>query len=370
MQGAATSAAMPRATCCLAVLAAFAMCMIISVLAPGLLRLAAGAKHGCSMLRAGMHIASPPSANAFVLEMWCVFLHWVGLRNLFELARLTVPAYRNTLVAAPPAAAGQHARFALTIDDGIGSNQSAFEELLDVLSRTGTPTTFFITAHWWTLKNSSHESLRRVFDDGHEIGNHGISSWETMDWMSADEFEHALDAWERPIMEILPRWPANDGDRKWFRPPKAAMSVVMADVLEQRGYSVAMGDVWSLDSHIKDAQFHRRIINTATCDGSIVLMHCPSWSDFYQTLGVVDATMPALQQQRGLVPVRLSTLFASAGDEALCAGPSILCIVLVWLGLAILLVRLLILLVRFVISLVLTCVRPGEHGRACMLESS
>merc|ERR1711879_275457 len=103
----------------------------------------------------------------------------------------------------------------------------------------------------------------------------------------------------------------------------------MAEVLKERGYEVALGDVWSDDTGINDARFHARMATTAACDGSVIVLHVPAWPSRFQTLDILEAIIPALKQ-RGLGFESLTQLFAGeSADESLCGvcGVCVACIV-------------------------------------------
>merc|ERR550532_892553 len=101
------------------------------------------------------------------------------------------------------------------------------------------------------------------------------------------------------MKSVLPTWPVHPGDRKWFRPPKASMSTTMRDVLSQRGYDIALGDVWSDDTGIDDREFHSTMIKATACDGSIIVLHCPDRITRNQTLGIIADVVPRVRA-RGL----------------------------------------------------------------------
>jgi len=163
------------------------------------------------------------------------------------------------------------------------------------------------------MGNHTHASevLCDAVRRGHEIGNHGIQD-APMDWMTSQEFEGALDEWEKRVTSILPSWPdipeSHGANVKWFRPPSGLMSLAMADVLKRRGYEVVLGDVHSFDANIDDEPFHTRILQNEAQDGSILIMHCPDRTTRTQTFDVLSHTVPALRE-RGLQVVRLIDLF-------------------------------------------------------------
>lgn len=308
---------------CLSCCCAGHCCAVLLLALGGLLRLAVAAAHGCEMLEAGVHPATP---ELFAEWPW-LLAHFVGIRAWAEPIRWFVPHYSRVQVAAGPTLPPAGPRCALTVDDAVGGNATGLLGLLDVLERHGVLATFFVIADDNTTRDEGQRLLQRVAAQGHEIGNHGLTDAPMTD-MSRGEFESALLDWESTIRNILPRWPVQPSDRKWFRPPLGLMSPAMAAVLEERGYGVVLGDVWSADVFIEDTAFHARIMETATCDGSIIVVHTPGYHPAtQQCLDIVEAGVPGIQG-RGFTFVRLTELFAGAQDRGgvVWCGFSVLCV--------------------------------------------
>merc|ERR1711998_320617 len=67
-------------------------------------------------------------------------------------------------------------------------------------------------------------------------------------------------------------------------------------------------DVYSEDYFINDAEYHARIIDGSTCDGSIVLFHVPDSPSRLQTLEIMQKALPRLHD-RGFRFLRLTDTF-------------------------------------------------------------
>ena len=78
----------------------------------------------------------------------------------------------------------------LTFDDGL---RCQFENAVPILAGYGIPATFFLTANqdpthewydhrddWWKIdwREDDIAKLRKLIDDGHEIGSHGLTHHE------------------------------------------------------------------------------------------------------------------------------------------------------------------------------------------------
>jgi len=273
---------------------------------PGFLRLIYSDVHGCGMMGKSVTLAAPQAPS------WPWFVtHWIGMRNVAVPIQLFIPGYSQALYWARPLEYGRHC--ALTIDDFVGPNFYEAERLLDLLRRLNVSATFFVTADKFTTSDQGRQLLRRAFAEGHEIGNHGVID-APMWMMSRDDVDEAITSWEKAMRSILPRWPAHDADRKWFRPPIGLMSPILSSVLEERGYHIAIADIWSDDTGVDNANFHTRVIESATCDGSIIVLHTPSFPSRLQTLEIINRSVPLLRK-RGLAFLRLTDLFAGGSND-------------------------------------------------------
>merc|ERR1711907_508112 len=63
------------------------------------------------------------------------------------------------------------------------------------------------------------------------------------------------------------------------------------------GYEVALGDVYSDDAAINNAEFHASHITGSTCDGSILTLHTPDTAQRAQTLEVLQRALPKLVER-------------------------------------------------------------------------
>jgi len=150
---------------------------------------------------------------------------------------------------------------ALTFDDGPGISTDA---ILDILKARGVKATFFIIG-----KNAqAHPRIvRRIMDEGHEIGNHTFSHPIETAIASPRKFKLQLDSAESIIRNIT------GTKTTLFRPPHGWRNPWMLRECTANGYEVVM---WSIDSHdwrtksvtsVTDQVFRR------VHPGSIILFH-------------------------------------------------------------------------------------------------
>jgi len=181
---------------------------------------------------------------------------------------------------------------ALTIDDGPDPATTA--RILDVLERHGARATFFLI----TDRVPGNEAiLRRILDEGHEIGNH-LTREEPSIQLPAERFERELIA----AHEVL----AGYADQRWFRPGSGFYSPEMLETAERHGYTTVLGSVYPLDAQIPSASFAERHILANVRPGSIIVLHDVGDRGL-RTAATLGAVLPELEA-RGLEVTTLSEL--------------------------------------------------------------
>lgn len=198
-----------------------------------------------------------------------------------------------------------HNKLAITIDDAAPNAALASE--LDTLEDYGVKATFFIVGSYFLDKQGrprsrARELLRRIVDEGHQIGSHGF--WhERLDLPpyrdDRAEIEAELDRNQSTIDSILGyHYPI-----RYFRPPNGAHSTpayLVDRILRERGQYLANWTITSFDwnMRLKDgsperlgpAQVIARTLKQAREDrGGVVLLH-----GFPQTAEILDDILGAL----------------------------------------------------------------------------
>jgi peptidoglycan/xylan/chitin deacetylase (PgdA/CDA1 family) len=187
------------------------------------------------------------------------------------------------------------------------------DRLLDVFSEFSVAATFFIITNKNITGARSADMVRRIVARGHEIGNHGNEDYSNGMWqMSRDEVRAELVTWETRIRNITP-WPAKVQDTKWFSPPRGLMSLTMASVLDEMRYETVIGDVYTNDLFTaqEDVDFHARLVEGSTCDGSVLLFHMPN-PFFTMNLDIFKRALATLQGRKFRF-LRLTDMFSKEG---------------------------------------------------------
>lgn len=191
-------------------------------------------------------------------------------------------------------------KVALTLDDAPSRSVESFAKLLELLKELKVRVSFqVISSH---VNSEEHNRLLRLaVAEGHQLTNHSTEDCPCTNLPEA-EFERRLDSCQELIEGLRP------GSRLWFRPPSGVMSEVMRSVLLRRGYSVCLGDCYSSDPHIENADWHVRTLLRAAEAGSVLILHCPEANSRQQTLQVLPRLVEGLRA-RNLDLVTLDELF-------------------------------------------------------------
>ena len=148
---------------------------------------------------------------------------------------------------------------ALTIDDA-PSDQTA--QMLDLLKDYGAKATFFVIGS----QIGAHPGLlRRMHDEGHEIGNHA--------WRDEASVSLPLSELERQIKEVESLVPPNAGGVKYFRPGSGFFNKKLVDRVMDLGYRVVLGSIYPHDPQIHNPVRNAKHVLSMLRPGGIIIMH-------------------------------------------------------------------------------------------------
>jgi peptidoglycan/xylan/chitin deacetylase (PgdA/CDA1 family) len=212
---------------------------------------------------------------------------------------LAVPAVKGAAIPLraplPPVDCTVRPCVALTFDDG--PDRQVTPRILDTLRNYQARATFYVVGREVAGKE---DILRRMYAEGHEIGNH---SWSHQDFKSLhdQDIEREIASTQAVIAGAGVPAPVT------FRPPYGAVDDrVRAHV----SYPMVRWDVDTEDWLTKDPARVMTHLQQDVRPGSIILMH-----DRYDaTASAVDAAIQALTQQYQLVTVS-ELLALSPGDQ-------------------------------------------------------
>lgn len=150
---------------------------------------------------------------------------------------------------------------ALTFDDGPHPEHTP--RLLELLAEAGARGTFFVVGE----RAEQHPNLiRRVVDEGHELGNHTWTHSEPSQ-TSAVRFLEEVAQTRRLIQDLT------GGDCRLTRPPKGALTITKAWGLWRLRQTVALWNVDPKDFTMSAAAMSHWLCGYRPHSGDIVLLH-------------------------------------------------------------------------------------------------
>ena len=155
----------------------------------------------------------------------------------------------------------------LTFDEGYENGYTG--DILDTLKEKGVSATFYVTMDY-VKKNP--ELIKRMIDEGHEIGNHTTTHPSLPD-LSDDEFFEEINKLEQYISHSYGYTTTT------LRPPMGEFSERTLELAENMGYktvlwSFAYND-WNVDNQPGQQAAYERITK-ATHNGAVYLLHAVS----------------------------------------------------------------------------------------------
>ncbi|CAK9118083.1 unnamed protein product [Durusdinium trenchii] len=224
----------------------------------------------------------------------------LGPRNVVFLAKEVFPQLANTtFFFSAHTSPGVRGLVALTIDDGIcrgDRSKSMLPEVLKLLRSFEAKATFFLSSHY-----VHGNDLPRLVFEGHEPANHMPEDKEYAS-SSAKSFEAALAETDDVVRPFL-----KASQKRWFRAPQARLTMEMAEVLQARNMTHALGDCYADDWAIPDPVRVASVYLRQVQEGSVVIMHMPQEGFRQHTYEALRLFLRGLQKRK-LRAVTLSEL--------------------------------------------------------------
>lgn len=169
------------------------------------------------------------------------------------------------------------------------------DKMLDTFDKYSVKTTFFVGGSW---ANKNEEMLKKIYERGHEIGNHGYFHKDHKK-LNAQRNREEISACHNLIKSIL------GIKMKYFSPPSASFSSITLDVAEKMGYTTIMYSRDTIDwrDHDADLIFRRATRNIA--GGELVLMHPTA-----ATAEVLEKIIREITD-KGLIPSTMTEVLAA-----------------------------------------------------------
>lgn len=207
--------------------------------------------------------------------------------------------YADDVNLSPQGSSSSEKIVALTFDDGPDNALTAL--VLDKLDKYEVPATFFMVGS--KINDSTKDTVKRVVDSGHEIGNH---SWSYSDManMTKEEILTSVNNTTAEIEKYSGKKPL------FFRPPNLSTSPVMFEAIDLTFASGIVGYDWD---QTKTAEDRAKSVLDSVKDGSIILLHDVQPLP-HPTPEALDIIIPKLLED-GYKFVTLSELFRTKGVE-------------------------------------------------------
>lgn len=185
---------------------------------------------------------------------------------------------------------------ALTFDDGPDKVQTI--KVLEILKKYEIKATFFVIGERIEYQK---DILKKIVDEGHEIGNH-FYSHENINKISKEKIRESIMTNNELIYSITGKMP------KLVRPPYGIVNDNLKTICQELNMSII---IWSNDKDSKDWKQTKDniIINNLTkkvSNGDIFLFHDGN-KKYTNTLSAIDTIIPMLQK-KGFKFVDISTL--------------------------------------------------------------
>lgn len=147
---------------------------------------------------------------------------------------------------------------ALTFDDG--PHPKVTPQILDLLKKHNAKATFFCIGQH---AEKYPEILKRILEEGHEVGNHSYSHKNTFPLFGESQIKKELQQTDAILKQ----------ENKLFRPPFGVTNPTIAKVIKETGHLVIGWNVRSFDTVTKDPQTIAKRVLKKIKPGSIILMH-------------------------------------------------------------------------------------------------
>ena len=200
--------------------------------------------------------------NLYFPFPWYYFLIVIFIYTLFLVygaSKIQANFFNNSINCASN---NNKKQIALTFDDGPVENNT--NEILDILKTNNIYATFFCIGN--RIENNI-ETLKRIHQEGHIIGNHSYSHHFFFDLKSAKEMQLELKKTNDIIFQQIGK------KVLFFRPPYGVTNPNLAKAIQANNYYSIGWSVRSMDTVVKTEQKLLSNITNHLKSGDIILLH-------------------------------------------------------------------------------------------------
>lgn len=187
----------------------------------------------------------------------------IVLVGLFALTHVSGTLNAFTSTSEEPLYSGNTASSNVSLMINVYWGNEYIEPMLETLKENNTKTTFFIGGTW---AKQYPELLQKIYNDGHEIANHGFYH-KDHSLISYEDNQNEICNTHNLIKELL------GVEMTLFAPPSGSFSQTTIDIAKDQGYTTIM---WSKDTIDWRDQDENLIFERATKNvsgGDLILMH-------------------------------------------------------------------------------------------------
>lgn len=192
-------------------------------------------------------------------------------------------------------------KVALTFNISWGDKKAI--PILDILKQNKVTATFFLSAPW---AKAHPDIIKRIVDDGHEIGNHGYR-YESYPQLQNEQIIKEIRTSHYILSELTGK------KLKYLRPPNGHFDKRTLKIANQLGYSIIH---WSIDANDYENPGVEVIVNNVVnnvSNGDIILMHASD--SVKQTQKALPIILKQLKNE-GYQFVTISELIASTNAKS------------------------------------------------------
>lgn len=184
---------------------------------------------------------------------------------------------------------------ALTFDDGPDDYYTP--QILDILKHYNIKATFFMVGG---RAHAHPEMVRRIFSEGHSIGNH---TWDhpEMTKIPIDKIREEIDKTEEELYKIT------GSHTSMFRPPYGALKPEQVNEISSMGYNIIDWSVDTRDWAKTPVPQIMKYVSKEVYPGGIILQHCAGGrgQDLSNTVKALPQIINLLKKQGyNFVPVQ------------------------------------------------------------------
>ncbi len=205
-------------------------------------------------------------------------------------------------------------RVALTFDDG--PHPKFTPMVLDILKNHNFKATFFLVGE---KVLAEPETVKRMVDEGHGIGNHSMSHVHLLSLMRTKKQMEEIQECSRAIADTAGISIATSTAPRWYRPPMGYKTPSTFLAAKRLGLAVVGWHIKGWDTFYTDSERIASSILERVKNGSMVLLHDSSTlkggaADRSPTVDALPVILSGLKDM-GLEPVTLDELFDTGGTK-------------------------------------------------------